>query len=77
MTDAVIIQIAMYLLSIGFIYGTIKTQISHLKDDIYRLEKKQDEHNGLIRRMFVVEESAKSAHHRMDRIERICDECDL
>lgn len=34
------------------------------------LEKKQDKHNGLIERMVAVESSSKSAHHRLDRIER-------
>ena len=39
---------------------------------IYRLdllEKKQDKHNNLIERMTVVEQSTKSAHHRIDHIE--------
>jgi hypothetical protein len=35
---------------------------------IAALEKKQDRHNGLIERMAVVEESTKSAHHRIDEI---------
>jgi hypothetical protein len=34
------------------------------------IEKKQDKHNGLIERMVVVEQSTKSAHHRLDTIER-------
>jgi tetrahydromethanopterin S-methyltransferase subunit G len=40
---------------------------------IYRidqLEKKVDKHNGLVERMVVVEQSAKSAHHRIDEIRR-------
>jgi tetrahydromethanopterin S-methyltransferase subunit G len=39
---------------------------------IYRidqLEKKVDKHNGLVERMVVVEQSCKSAHHRLDHIE--------
>jgi len=35
-----------------------------------RLEKKQDKHNGLIERMVVVEQSSKSAHHRLDHMEK-------
>lgn len=33
---------------------------------IEQLEKKQDKHNTLIERMYKVEDSNKSAHHRMD-----------
>ena len=36
---------------------------------ISELEKKVDKHNHLVERMVVVEQSVKSAHHRMDRIE--------
>ena len=53
--------------------GLIVTQviISHRQNNIilYRLdqlEQKQDKHNGLIERMVKVEESTKSAHHRID-----------
>lgn len=34
-----------------------------------QLEKKQDKHNGLMERMAVVEQSTKSAHHRIDDVE--------
>jgi len=47
----------------GFITGS-KT--------IYRidqLEKKVEKHNSLVERMVVVEQSTKSAHHRIDRLE--------
>lgn len=47
----------------GFITGS-KT--------IYRinqLEKKVEKHNSLVERMVVVEQSTKSAHHRLDRLE--------
>jgi hypothetical protein len=40
---------------------------------IYRigqLEKKVDKHNCLVERMVVVEQSAKSAHHRLDELRR-------
>jgi cell division protein FtsL len=35
---------------------------------IQELEKKVDKHNSLIERMVVVEQSTKSAHHRIDEI---------
>ena len=55
------IQILIYAISIGSLGGAIITRLSYL-------EKKQDKHNGLIERMTVVEQSSKSAHHRLDEI---------
>lgn len=37
-----------------------------IKEDINRLEKKQEKHNNLIERMVRVEDSTKSAHKRLD-----------
>jgi len=34
-----------------------------------QLDKKQDKHNNLVERMVVVEQSTKSAHHRIDGIQ--------
>ncbi len=36
-----------------------------------QLETKVMKHNNLVERMTVVEESIKSAHHRIDRFEKI------
>ena len=35
---------------------------------IGRLEEKVDKHNHLIERMVIVEQSTKSAHHRIDEL---------
>ena len=35
---------------------------------IEQLEKKVEKHNNLIERMVVVENSVKSAHHRIDKL---------
>lgn len=40
----------------------------HTEEHIKRLEEKQDKHNNLIERMAIVEQSAKSAHHRIDEM---------
>jgi len=63
MSEGTIIQIVVYLFSAGMTIGTVLWRIKEL-------EKKVDKHNGLVERMVVVEESAKSAHHRIDRVER-------
>lgn len=58
-----IISLVVYGVSFGVFYGTVMTKLN-------TLEKKQDIHNGLIERMVVVEQSTKSAHHRLDSMER-------
>ena len=53
--------------------GTILTELGYIKggvDDIKRKQEKQDEqYLGMSERVARVEESAKSAHHRIDRLE--------
>jgi len=53
--------------------GTILTEIGYIKagvDDIKRKQEKQDErHLEIISRITAVEQSAKQAHHRIDRLE--------
>lgn len=66
LTTGNIITIGGYLISFGVVFGMVKTELRSLTKQIDRLEKKQDKHNGLIERMVVVEQSTKSAHHRID-----------
>lgn len=40
--------------------------VKEIKDDIARLEKKQDKHNQLIERMIKIEESDKAQWRRID-----------
>ena len=37
---------------------------------IEQLEKKVEKHNNLCERMIIVEQSTKSAHHRLDNFEK-------
>ena len=51
----------------------VQAIISYRQNNVilYRLdhlEAKQDKHNSLIERMAIVEQSAKSAHHRLDEM---------
>lgn len=56
----------------GAIYCRI-TEIGYIKGGIDRIERKQDAQDaryiGMAERMSAVESSAKSAHHRIDRLE--------
>lgn len=46
-------------------------KIGKFEEKLNEIEKKQDRHNCLIERMVRVEDSVKSAHHRIDTIDNI------
>jgi hypothetical protein len=48
----------------------IAFKIGKFEEKLDTLEKKQDRHNNLIERMVRVEDSTKSAHHRIDTLEQ-------
>lgn len=58
------LQITIYAVSLGSFAGVILTRLKYI-------EEKQNKHNSLIERMVTVEQSVKSAHHRIDQIEKI------
>lgn len=49
----------------------MQEQIKDLKEDINILSNRVDKHNNLIERMAKVEQSTKSAHHRLDNLQGI------
>ena len=50
-----------YAISFAAAWGSMATRIK-------QLEQKVDKHNNVIERVYKVEESVKSAHHRIDEI---------
>ena len=60
--------------------ATVLTEIGYIKantDDIKRKQEKQDaQYLEMAERMAAVESSAKQAHHRLDRLEKITDNPD-
>jgi tetrahydromethanopterin S-methyltransferase subunit G len=70
MVDTVLIAI---ISSSAALASAVLTGIITSGKTIYRidqLEKKVDKHNGLVERMVVVEQSSKSAHHRIDELRK-------
>jgi hypothetical protein len=65
-----VVSIVIQLVGIGVFAGIMKTSVSYIEKTLVRLERKQDLHNGLIERMVKVEESTKSAHHRLDGVQK-------
>lgn len=43
-------------------------KIEELKNDMTLLSDRVNKHNNLVERMAIVEQSAKSAHHRLDEL---------
>lgn len=48
----------------------IAFKIGKFEEKLDTLDKKQEKHNNLIERMVRVEDSTRSAHKRIDKIER-------
>jgi|GEM_PF-1028783 len=57
------VQIVIYGITTGIFAGTTLTKIAYL-------EKKMDKHNELIERMVKVEQLSKSAHRRIDAMNK-------
>lgn len=78
-----IIQIAVYLVTLGIFIGVTKQQFTNLQNQLASqkeqlslqisvIDKKVEKHNNMIERMYRCEESVKSAHKRLDGLERKC-----
>jgi tetrahydromethanopterin S-methyltransferase subunit G len=63
LSEGTVVQLIAYLVSA---ISTVSVVLWRIKE----LEKKVEKHNGLVERMIVVEQSTKSAHHRLDRMEK-------
>ena len=74
-TEIIVAIIAFIGTLVGSYFANSKTtavmqeQIKSLKEDINTLSTRVHKHNNLVERMSAVEQSTKSAHHRIDRIE--------
>lgn len=56
---------------VGTLVGSMAGIMTANKLTVYRieqLEKKVEKHNNLAERMIIVEQSTKSAHHRLDEV---------
>lgn len=69
MTNEFILLLFINILSAGIAIGSYSKSLKYIEEHIKRLEDKQDRHNCLIERMVAVEQSVKSAHHRIDSLE--------
>lgn len=66
-----LIQLVVYGVSIGAIYGTVKTRLNYI-------EQKLDKHNNVVERVYKLEqdqavilEKTKVANHRIEDLEKL------
>lgn len=62
----IVFQIVIQAVSITAVIVTVRCNQRFFEEKLTNLEKKQDKHNSLIERMAIVEQSCKSAHHRIN-----------
>lgn len=68
-TTGFILQIIMYLITIGIFVGRNETQHKYVTEQLKRLEAKQDRHNGLFATVARCESDIVSNRHRINRLE--------
>lgn len=62
-------SIVIQLISIGIFIGIFKTTINFMQEQIKDLKEEMRKYNNILERMIIVEQSTKSAHHRIDGME--------
>ena len=68
MDSTVIVGIFSFVASIIGTFGGILVSSKLTNYRLERLEERVNKHNNLIERMYKVEDSTKSAHHRIDEL---------
>lgn len=60
------LSVVIQLVAMGVVIGIYKTTISFMQVQISELKDDMKKYNNMLERMIVVEQSTKSAHHRID-----------
>lgn len=80
MTEAVIVALITGGMSLlGVVFSNLRSRrttealldyrIREVQKDVQKLSERVDKHNNLVERMAAVEQSTRSAHHRLDNVE--------
>lgn len=64
-----IISVIIQLVAIGIFIGVYKTTIAFMQQQIIELKEDMRKYNNILERMICVEQSTKSAHHRIDSLQ--------
>ena len=63
------VTIVIQLLAVGIMIGVYKATIGFMQQQITELKEDMKRYNNILERMIRVEDSTKSAHHRIDNWE--------
>nr|DAM68571.1 MAG TPA: hemolysin [Caudoviricetes sp.] len=74
MTETIIIGLLSLIGTLGGSWMGVRQSNKLVNYRIDRLEEKVTKHNNLVERMTVVEQSTKSAHHRIDELKHEMEE---
>lgn len=64
-----LLSIVIQLFAAGIMIGVYKATIGFMQQQIIELKNDMRKYNNILERMIRVEDSAKSAHHRLDNLE--------
>lgn len=64
-----LISLVVNLVAIGIMIGVYKTTVSFMQQQIQELKTDMKKYNNYLERLIRVEDSTKSAHHRLDTME--------
>ncbi len=70
MSDAILVAIISLIGTLSGSYLSNRKSSALIVHRIQELEKKVEKHNSLVERMVAVEQSCKSAHHRIDDLKK-------
>ena len=63
-----LLQIIVYIATLGLVFGKLMTQMENHNEKIDRLERKQDKHNQLIERVYHIEQTVAVISSEKDNI---------
>lgn len=61
--------VVVQLLTAGICLGVYKCTVSFMQEEIAELKNDMKKYNNVLERLIRVEDSTKSAHHRLDTLE--------
>lgn len=64
-----ILSVVIQLVAIGIFIGVYKTSLAFMQTEIAELKQDMKKYNNVLERLIIAEQSTKSAHHRIDKLE--------
>ncbi|MCD7780470.1 MAG: hypothetical protein LUH05_07345 [Candidatus Gastranaerophilales bacterium] len=68
-TNELLFSLIIQVLTAGICLGVYKCTVSFMQQEISEIKQDMKKYNNMIERLIHVEDSTKSAHHRIDALE--------